>query len=46
MLVNKPKQGFGYRSWRYVRLVINDMTVEHMFVEEGKMILAMMMMII
>ena len=35
MLVNKPKQGFGYRSWRYAA-VINDMTVEHMFVEEGK----------
>jgi thioredoxin-dependent peroxiredoxin len=35
MLVNKPKQGFGFRSWRYAA-VINDMTVEHMFVEEGK----------
>ena len=35
MLVNKPKQGFGYRSWRYAA-VINDMTVEHMFVEEGQ----------
>ena len=27
MLVNKPAQGFGMRSWRYAA-VINDGTVE------------------
>ena len=27
MLVNKPKQGFGMRSWRY-SAVINDGVVE------------------
>ena len=35
MLVNKPKQGFGLEVGDMPR-VINDMTVEHMFVEEGK----------
>ena len=35
MLVFKPAQNFGYRSWRYA-LVINDMEVEQMFVEDGK----------
>ena len=34
MLVNKPKQGFGLRSWRY-SAVINDGKVEQMFVEPG-----------
>ena len=34
MLVNKPKQGFGLRSWRY-SAVINDGKVEKMFVEPG-----------
>ena len=35
MLVFKPGQNFGYRSWRYA-MVINDMEVEKMFIEEGK----------
>ena len=35
MLVRKPAQNFGYRSWRYA-MIINDMKVEKMFVEEGK----------
>ena len=34
MLVNKPKQGFGMRSWRY-SAVINNCTIEQMFVEPG-----------
>ena len=34
MLVNKPAQGFGMRSWRY-SAVINDGVVEKMFVEPG-----------
>ena len=34
MLVFKPGQNFGYRSWRYAML-INDMEVEKMFIEEG-----------
>ena len=35
MLVNKPKQGFGMRSWRYAA-VINDGTIEQMFIEPGQ----------
>ena len=35
MLVRKPAQNFGYRSWRYA-MIINDMEIEKMFVEEGK----------
>ena len=35
MLVFKPGQNFGYRSWRYAML-INDMEVEKMFIEECK----------
>ena len=35
MLVFKPAQNFGYRSWGYAML-INDMEVEKMFIEEGK----------
>ena len=35
MLVNKPKQGFGMRSWRYSTLIDNCEIVK-MFVEEGK----------
>ena len=35
MLVNKPKQGFGTRSWRYSMLVDNGEVVKQ-FVEEGK----------
>ena len=34
MLVNKPKQGFGLRSWRY-SAVINNGKIEKMFVEPG-----------
>ena len=34
MLVNKPAQGFGLRSWRY-SAVINDGVVEMRFVEPG-----------
>ena len=34
MLVNKPKQGFGLRSWRY-SAIINDSNIEKMFVEPG-----------
>ena len=35
MLVNKPKQGFGMRSWRYSMLINNGEVVKQ-FVEEGK----------
>lgn len=35
MLVNKPKQGFGMRSWRYSALV-EDGKVVKLFIEEGK----------
>ena len=35
MLVDKPAQGFGKRSWRYSALVENGKVVK-MFVEEGK----------
>ena len=35
MLVHKPVQGFGYRSWRYA-MVVKDMEVEKMWIEEGK----------
>ena len=35
MLVNKPKQGFGLRSWRYSAFVDNC-KVTKMFVEDGK----------
>jgi len=34
MLVDKPFQGFGLRSWRYA-MVVNNKKVEKMFVEEG-----------
>ena len=34
MLVNKPKQGFGMRSWRY-SAIINDGVVENFFEEPG-----------
>jgi peroxiredoxin len=34
MLVNKPTQGFGMRSWRYA-VIINDNKVEAMFEEPG-----------
>ena len=34
MLVAKPKQGFGMRSWRYAAIV-NDGVVEKMFEEPG-----------
>ena len=35
MLVNKPKQGFGMRSWRYSMLVDNGEVVK-IFEEPGK----------
>ena len=35
MLVNKPKQGFGMRSWRYAAIV-NDSTIEQIFIEPGQ----------
>ena len=35
MLVNKPGQGFGMRSWRYSMLVDNGEVVKQ-FIEEGK----------
>jgi peroxiredoxin len=35
MLVNKPKQGFGMRSWRYSAFIDNGEAVK-MFVEDGK----------
>ena len=35
MLVNKPKQGFGMRSWRYSTFIKNGDIVK-MFVEDGK----------
>ena len=35
MLVNKPKQGFGMRSWRYSMLVDNGEVVK-LFEEPGK----------
>ena len=35
MLVFKPFQNFGYRSWRYA-MIVNDMEVEKMWVEDGK----------
>lgn len=36
MLVDKHNLGFGKRSWRYAA-IINDMCVEHWFIEEGMM---------
>jgi peroxiredoxin len=35
MLVNKPLQGFGMRSWRYSMLVDNGEIIKQ-FVEEGQ----------
>jgi peroxiredoxin len=35
MLVNKPKQGFGMRSWRYSMLVDNS-EVKNIFEEPGR----------
>jgi peroxiredoxin len=35
MLVNKPKQGFGMRSWRYSMLVVNGEIVRQ-FPEPNK----------
>ena len=35
MLVNKPAQGFGNRSWRY-SMVVNDGKIEALFEEKGK----------
>ncbi len=35
MLVFKPAQNFGLRSWRYA-MIVNDMEIEQMIVEPGK----------
>ena len=35
MLVNKPKQGFGKRSWRYA-MIVNNGNIEKLFVEPDK----------
>ena len=35
MIVFKPAQNFGLRSWRYA-MIINDMEIEKMIVEPGK----------
>jgi len=35
MLVDKPKQGFGMRSWRYSAFIDNS-KVSKIFVEDGK----------
>lgn len=35
MLVNKPKQGFGMRSWRYSAYIENGKVLK-IFSEEGK----------
>ena len=35
MLINKPKQGFGMRSWRYSAFIDNCKVVK-MFVEDGQ----------
>jgi peroxiredoxin len=35
MLVFKPAQTFGYRSWRYA-MIINDMEIQNMFIVDGK----------
>ena len=35
MIVFKPAQNFGLRSWRYA-MIVNDMEIEQMIVESGK----------
>ena len=35
MIVFKPAQNFGFRSWRYA-MIVNDMEIERMIVEPGK----------
>ena len=35
MIVFKPAQNFGLRSWRYA-MIVNDMEIEQMIVEQGK----------
>ena len=35
MIVFKPAQNFGLRSWRYA-IIVNDMEIEQMIVEPGK----------
>ena len=35
MIVFKPAQNFGFRSWRYA-MIVNDMEIEQMIVEPGK----------
>ena len=34
MLVWKPNQNFGFRSWRY-SMIVDNMKVEKMFVEDN-----------
>jgi len=34
MLVDKPKQGFGQRSWRYA-MVVNNGVIEKLWEEPG-----------
>ena len=35
MIVFKPEQNFGLRSWRYA-MIVNDMEIEQMIIEPGK----------
>ena len=35
MIVFKPAQNFGFRSWRYA-MIVNDMELEQMIVEPGQ----------
>ena len=35
MIVFKPAQNFGLRSWRYA-MIVNDMEIEQMIIEPGK----------
>ena len=35
MIVFKPEQNFGLRSWRYA-MIVNDMEIEQMIIEQGK----------
>ena len=35
MLIWKPVQNFGFRSWRYA-MIVNNMDVEQIFIENGK----------
>ena len=35
MIVSKPAQNFGLRSWRYA-MIVNDMEIVQMIIEPGK----------